>query len=355
MNIEKKDIYSVIGLMSGTSHDGVDAAFLYTDGLEFLDFRESLYLPYKKELRDRISAVINGDYRELWHVERDLTLHHAEAVKWLMEKANISVEQVGLIGFHGQNIKHSPDERITVQIGNGALLSQEAGCPVVYDFRASHVASGGQGAPLIPIFLKALKPYEAERYCYLNIGGVSNITYIEGDKVIGFDVGIGNAAADDLMKERLGLDYDSAGALASKGVVNSEMLECLKTHKYFDAPYPKSLDRNAFDLSAISSLSTEDALATIAEFVAFGVKRSLEHLPTKPDKIMVSGGGRKNKDILQRISSICALDAVDIDQYGLDGDMLEAQAFGYIAARCAKGLPCFIGSDVLSGSFVRCA
>ncbi|MCE2993232.1 MAG: anhydro-N-acetylmuramic acid kinase [Candidatus Jidaibacter sp.] len=340
--------------MSGTSHDGVDAAWLETDGCGYIEFKNSLYMPYPKDLRDQISVVINGDYTNLWQVERDLTMHHAHAVRALMKSASISHQDLDLIGFHGQNIKHTPSDRITVQIGNGALLSYESKCTVVYDFRSAHVASGGQGAPLIPVFLKALRPYESDHYCYLNIGGVSNITYIEGDKAIGFDVGLGNAASDDLVNARLGLNYDEGGTLAKSGDVNIDAFSALKADPYFAKQYPKSLDRNAFDFSVLAQLTTEDALATLAEFVAFGVEESLKQLPKKPDKIIVSGGGRKNAALLEVISARCCVEAVNIDQYGLDGDMLEAQAFGYIAARCAKGLPCFIGSDVLSGSFVSC-
>lgn len=347
--LKQKQTYTAIGLMSGTSFDGVDAALIETDGLSHINIKDGVYLPYPKELQDRIASVISNDYTQIWEVERDLTVLHADACSLLLKKLNISNKDIDLLGFHGQTIKHDPKNKITVQLGNAPLLSQLTGCTVVSDFRSAHVASGGQGAPLVPIFLQAMQPQHTKSSCYMNIGGVSNLCYIDGSTCIGFDVGIGNAPLNDIARAKAGIAYDDKGALAAQGVVNITLLNKLISDSYFIHPHPKSLDRNHFNLSELYTLDLHDALATLCEFIAHGIDKGLDLLPTRPSAIIISGGGRKNEFLLSRIAHVCNLMVLDIDTMGLDGDLLEAHAFGYIGVRCALGLPCFIGSEIKSG------
>lgn len=328
-----------IGLMSGTSMDGVDAALLRTDGRERIEAGPALTLPYDDIFRQRLRAVLGGK-GDVRGVERELTLRHAEAVKALLAKAGMGPGQVGLVGFHGQTILHAPDRGKTWQIGDGALLAAETGIDVVCDFRSADVAAGGQGAPLVPVFHAALAAGLERPLAVLNIGGVSNVTLIgtTGD-LLAFDTGPGNAPIDDWALRHTGTAVDRDGALARSGAVDRAILGRLLAHPYFVQKPPKSLDRDAFDLSPAKALNAGDGAATLTAFAVQAIGRARDHFPAAPRRWIVCGGGRHNPAILQGLRDLLGVPADPAEAVGWDGDALEAQAFAYLAVRSRLGLP----------------
>jgi anhydro-N-acetylmuramic acid kinase len=328
-----------IGLMSGTSMDGIDAALLRTDGRERIEAGPALTLPYDDGFRQRLRAILGGK-GDVRGVERDLTLRHAEAVKALLAKAGLAPGQVGLVGFHGQTILHAPDRGKTWQIGDGALLAAETGIDVVCDFRSADVAAGGQGAPLVTVFHAALSAGLERPLAVLNIGGVSNVTWIgaSGD-LLAFDTGPGNAPIDDWALRHTGTAVDRDGALARSGKVDRAILDRLLAHPYFAQRPPKSLDRNSFDLSQVNSLGTADGAATLTAFTTGAVHRASTHFPAAPRRWIVCGGGRHNPAILQGLRDLLGVPVDPAEAVGWDGDALEAQAFAYLAVRSRLGLP----------------
>jgi anhydro-N-acetylmuramic acid kinase len=330
-----------IGLMSGTSMDGVDAALLRTDGRERIEAGPALTLAYDDGFRQRLRSVLGGK-GDVRGVERALTLRHAEAVRALLAKAGLAPGQVGLVGFHGQTILHAPDRRKTWQIGDGALLAAETGIDVVCDFRSADVAAGGQGAPLVPVFHAALAAAAGlERpLAVLNIGGVANVTWIgaAGD-LLAFDTGPGNAPIDDWALRHTGTAVDRDAALARAGTVDRAILDRLLANPYFDLAPPKSLDRDAFDLSPVNSLGPADGAATLTAFTTAAIGRARAHFPEAPRRWIVCGGGRHNPAILAGLRALLAVPVDPAEAAGWDGDALEAQAFAYLAVRSRLGLP----------------
>lgn len=330
-----------IGLMSGTSLDGVDAAWLETDGERIGAAGPTLTLPYDDRLRADLRRVLDlapglqPDDRRLKSVEARLTEYHVRAVTALGRKAD-------LIGFHGQTILHQPDRRRTWQIGDAAELAWRTGLPVACDFRSADVAAGGQGAPLAPVFHAALARDLPRPVAVLNIGGVANLTWIGADgRLVAFDTGPGNGPLNDWAALHIGADFDRDGALARAGSVDAAVLEHLLADPYFHRAPPKSLDRldfaQALAASGLTGLSAADGAATLVAFTVEAIARA--PLPGPPQRWLVAGGGRHNPAILaglrQRLTSL-----VDpVETVGWDGDALEAQCFGFLAARAAAGLP----------------
>ncbi len=335
--------FKVIGLMSGTSLDGIDGALITTDGEGFITRQGFLSVPYDDGLRARIRACLNVDIdksRLVKEVEWDLTVAHAEVVKHLLAKLNLESKDVDLIGFHGQTIAHAPEKKYTCQLGDGALLAKLTGIPVVNDFRTADVKAGGQGAPLVPVYHQALAHDRQKPVAFLNIGGVANVTFVGSmGEVIAFDTGPGNALLDDWMLKRGGQKYDAGGKTAARGKIDENILKQLLAHKFFLAQPPKSLDRNAFAADVYDKLSLEDGAATLAAFTADSIAKSLSHLPAKPQLWVVSGGGRLNDFIMKRLESVVKAPVVSIDTLGLNGDAIEAEAFAYLAVRSFNGLP----------------
>ncbi|SON56502.1 Anhydro-N-acetylmuramic acid kinase [Hartmannibacter diazotrophicus] len=340
-----------LGLMSGTSMDGVDAALILTDGETIADFGPTHFRPYKERERDAMRAALKEarglDDRSarppaLAEAERIVTDCHIEVVRTLVAKADEAGIAAALVGFHGQTVFHAPDRRLTVQIGDGARLAHETGLPVIFDMRAADVASGGQGAPLVPVYHRALAQRAglALPVVLANLGGVANITYLGADGTLGaFDTGPANALMDDFISRRLGHAFDEAGQIAAKGRVYEATLARLMDNPYFAAPWPKSLDRDAFDASAVEALSVEDGLATLAAFTARSLAAGIALLPDRPTRIVAVGGGARNPVLLGHIAEACGVDAVAGDTLGFAGDFVEAQAFGFLAARSVRGLP----------------
>jgi anhydro-N-acetylmuramic acid kinase len=331
-----------LGLMSGTSLDGVDAALIATDGEKILEPGPALTLPYPEPLRNRLRAILGGA-GPVAEVERDVTLFHAEAVRALLAGAGAPGAKVELIGFHGHTILHRPGEGRTWQIGDGALLARELGLPVVNDFRSADVAAGGQGAPLAPIYHRALASHIARPVAVLNLGGVGNVTFIgEGDALLAFDTGPANALIDDWALKHTGRAVDRGGALAAAGKIDRDAVARFLTHPYFAQLPPKSLDRDDFHAVAkglTENLSAADGAATLTEFTIASVKAALAHLPARPSRWLVTGGGRHNPRIMAGLAMALAATVEPIEAIGENGDALEAHAFAYMAVRSARGLP----------------
>lgn len=333
----KKGVRRAIGLMSGTSLDGVDAALLETDGRMAIRPGPALTVPYDPALRARLRGLLDGR-GDAPAIARALTLAHAEAVSALLAKAGLDAAAVDVIGFPGHTIAHRPAERLTWQIGDGALLAERTGIDVVCDFRSRDAAAGGEGAPLAPLYHAALARSLERPLAVVNLGGVANLTWIGPDGALrAFDTGPGCALLDDLAAACGAGAYDAEGRLAAKGAVDRGRLADLLADPYFDRPPPKSLDRNAF-AGAADGLSAEDGAATLVAFTAEAIARGRDHLPAPPRRWLLTGGGRRNPALVAAIADALDAPVAAVESVGWDGDMLEAQAFAYLAVRACDGL-----------------
>lgn len=329
-----------LGLMSGTSCDGIDAALLTTDGRAQVSFGAAHSEDYPEEFRRRLRGVLGGR-GPVEAVGEELTRRHAEAVNRLLRSSGVSPSAVHVIGFHGQTILHEPDRRRTWQIGNGALLASLTGIDTVSDFRSADVAAGGQGAPFVPLYHQALAEKLERPIAVLNIGGVANVSFVGDDEesLLAFDTGPGNALIDDWAFRHTGRAVDEDGRLAGAGKVDRAALERLMSHGYFALPAPKSLDRDAFDPAAVSHLSAADGAATLVAFTAASVAHARRALPEVPRRWLVTGGGRHNPALMAGLRAQLQVPVDPVESVGWDGDALEAQAFAYLAVRSLAKLP----------------
>jgi anhydro-N-acetylmuramic acid kinase len=338
----------VLGLMSGTSMDGVDAAMVATDGEAIAGFGPRLFRPYADDQRALLRAAL-ADARAVRDrgerpgavaaAEAMVTAAHADAVAAL--RAAHPAAAIDLVGFHGQTVLHAPGRRLTLQIGDGAALARAVGVPVVFDFRAADVAAGGEGAPLVPVYHAALVARAGLRgtTAVVNLGGVANLTRIDpGGGLIAGDTGPGNALLDDLVRQRTGAALDEDGRLARAGRVDEGALAALLDHPWFARPLPKSLDRNAFSLEPVAGLATADAAATLVAFTAAAVARGLA-AAGGADQVILSGGGARNPVLVAAIAAACRVPVKDAGALGWSADFIEAEAFAYLAARSLRGLP----------------
>ncbi|HET6389986.1 anhydro-N-acetylmuramic acid kinase [Hyphomicrobium sp.] len=339
-----------IGLMSGTSLDGIDAAFLETDGEDIVIRGPARTYPYDDGMRRLLltaiadaGGLISRAERPhaLAEAEQALTEYHARAVAQYLADVEIDPAAIDVIGFHGQTVLHRPEARLTVQLGRGDLLAHMTGCPVVYDLRAADVAAGGQGAPLVPVYHRALTAKLPHRpVAVVNIGGVANVTWIGRDgSLIAFDTGPGNAMLDDWMARKTGAYLDAGGATAAQGLADEEIVRRFLSHAYFNAPPPKSLDRNMFSSDLIENLSAEDGAATLAAFTARAIAKAREHMPVEPELWIVAGGGRKNRAIMRMLAEQVHNAVVPAETVEFDGDAMEAEAWAYLAVRSIRELP----------------
>jgi len=327
-----------IGLMSGTSLDGIDAALIETDGEQVFATGPSLTIPYSKSLRERLRAIL-GRRDPVPDIERALTEQHATAVEALLRDASLKPADIRVVGFHGHTLLHRPQERYTRQIGDGALLARLTGIDVVNDFRTADVAAGGEGAPLVPAYHQALARTLEQPLAVLNIGGIANVTYVGAGQLIAFDTGPGNALLDQWTEKTTGNPYDAGGALAALGTPNKPVLDRLMQNPFFRRKPPKSLDRLDFDLVPLDGLSPSDGAATLAAFTCRAVGQARDHLPEAPRRWLVTGGGRHNDALMQMLAQLVAAPVAAVESVGWDGDALEAQAFGFLAVRSLRGLP----------------
>jgi anhydro-N-acetylmuramic acid kinase len=336
--------------MSGTSLDGVDAAILDTNGRDVAVPGPDLTVPYQKETRAMLKWTLDAA-RELPQdmaqpqfirdAERHLTELHAEAVKALLVKSGLEPQDIALVGFHGQTILHRPEQNLTWQIGDGALLARLTGIDVVNDFRSADVKAGGQGAPLMPLYHAALARKSGLNLplVLVNIGGVANVTYISGDTVLAFDTGPGNAPIDDWMHTHSGKPVDVDGAFAAMGKVEFGVLGKMLANPWFNRPPPKSLDRMDFSTEEVQFLPPTDGAATLTAFVAASIARAQEHFPKEPTAWIVTGGGRNNKTLMRTLKSRVKAPVLTAEEANWDGDAMEAEGFAYLAMRSKMGLP----------------
>ena len=335
---------NVIGLMSGTSMDGIDAAFLKTDGLLHVEAGEAITVPYSEDLRQKLSELVSSGI-DSKNVEEQITVKHAEVIIQLLKKTNTPANEIDLIGFHGHTVFHSPARRMTLQIGDGELLAKLTGVDVVCDFRSNDVKQGGQGAPLVPLYHQAIATKLIKPLAILNLGGVANISWLgHENELLAFDTGPGNALLDDYISLHLGEKQDTGGKLSLSGNVDQGSLITLLEHPYFLKKAPKSLDRNEFDWTPVSRLSIADGATTLCAFTAEAVARSIQIIPEPPEIWLVTGGGRHNLAMMQELKNRLEAPVKSVDDIGWKGDFLEAQAFGYLAVRSLKGLPLSIPS-----------
>ncbi len=372
--MEFDDPVWALGLMSGTSLDGVDAALLCTDGVEITAFGPGAERPYAAEEIAAISAVMADpmahrppetyDHNQrLRSAAHEVLQAHAHAVTDLLCKTDIAPS---LIGFHGQTVAHSPDEGWTWQVGDGAALAHAVNRPVVWDFRSADMVAGGEGAPLAPVYHWALARYIGDNapVVFLNLGGVGNVTWVdptaetpeEDGALVAFDTGPANALLNDWMQQKTGQPLDRDGAAAAAGTPDMEIVRsgnALQT--YLQRAAPKSLDRNDFAsfLDAMSDLNVEDGAATLTALTAACVAASLPHLPSPPSRWLICGGGRKNAVMMAMLADQLNGSVDPVEAVGLSGDLLEAQAFAYLAVRSARGLPLSFPGTTGCGAPVR--
>ncbi|MDE1897005.1 MAG: anhydro-N-acetylmuramic acid kinase [Rhodospirillales bacterium] len=329
-----------IGLMSGTSLDGVDAAWVQTDGETVSGFGQAATVLYEDSLRADLrrildlAAALAADDPFLRDVTEKLTREHALAVAVLGKAADV-------IGFHGQTILHAPEAGRTWQIGDAPLLSHITRLPVVHDFRSADVAAGGQGAPLVPLFHAAMAKEIEKPLLIVNIGGVANATWLgPNGEIIACDTGPGNGPLDDLAQKHLGQAYDKDGALAASGQVDYARLRALLAHPFFALPPPKSLDRLSFSSlieQAIAGLAPPEAAATLAAFICAAIAQT--PWPAPPKQVLVTGGGRHNATLMAGLAARFTVPVQPVEAVGWNGDALEAQCFAFLAVRSLRGLP----------------
>ncbi len=329
---------TALGLMSGTSMDGIDAALIETDGQNAGKRIASDFLAYPDDIKTAIRACLGLSADTDGRVAAAETLVTDWHIKMVRNFAAAHDHKIDLVGFHGQTIFHDPANGRTWQIGDGGRLARETGIDVMFDFRTADVQNGGQGAPLLPLYHQALirQANLAEPACILNIGGVGNIAWTQGDDIYACDTGPGNALIDDWMLRQTGTAMDRNGEAASLGKIDEARIERWMQNPFFAAPAPKSLDRNAFADCTVDDMSTEDGAATLAAFTVASVIRALALMPAPASKVIVAGGGRKNPAIMHGLGSHVAV--ANADQMGWPGDYMEAEGFAYLAVRALRGL-----------------
>ena len=342
-----EDTCLAVGLMSGTSMDGIDAALIETDG-EAVTWRgPALTLPYDAEFRRDLRAALGHDPL-IRPPENDLigrlTERHGDAVRALLAEAGKSPGDIRAVGFHGHTVLHRPEHGVTRQIGDPAKLARDTGIDVIGDLRLNDVAAGGEGAPLVPVYHRALARGLDKPLAVLNLGGVANVTWIgpddqgDGGDLLAFDTGPGNALLDDWVQEKTGQTMDQDGALSARGTVDQHALSTLMNHDYFEMLPPKSLDRGAFGLGPVQGLSVAAGAATRAAFTVAAVARAALFFPVPVTRWLVTGGGRHNAAIMQGLRRALGVEVLPVEDVGWSGDALEAEAFAFLAVRALKGL-----------------
>jgi anhydro-N-acetylmuramic acid kinase len=337
-----------LGLMSGTSLDGIDAALILTDGHRVKEFGAAMTVPLDPMLRHEIKAAMHGE-GDIPKLENEITLKHADVVRQLLQQANLKPKDVHVIGFHGQTIMHRPRDGITWQLGNGALLAERTRINVVCDFRRRDVAAGGEGAPLVPIYHAALAQDLELPVAVLNIGGIANVTWIGSSEylhkanvleydIVAFDTGTGNALLNDWMLKTSGKEYDKDGELARSGTPDMACVAKYMEHPYFKKHPPKSLDRNDFTLDTVKHLQAADGAATLTRFTVESVVAAAKHFPIPATRWLVCGGGAHNQTMMAGLREQLG-NVEPVSSIGWNGDALEAQAFAFLAVRSLKRLP----------------
>lgn len=344
-----------IGLMSGTSMDGIDIACVETDGQATVTRGPSGFVPYEAAFRRRIEASLDEakairrrDERPggLAALEADITHRHVEAVRAFLKDNGWTADEIAVIGFHGQTVLHRPEKALTVQLGDGVALARDTGIPVVFDMRANDMAHGGQGAPLVPAWhaalARALEPGRVEfPVMAVNVGGISNVTWVpEEGAPVAFDSGPGNTLIDQWVQAVAGIPYDDGGRIASEGAVIAAALARYMDNPFFARGGAKSLDRNDFTLEPLGKAELADGARTLAAVTAHAIARAADHVPERPRTWVLCGGGRKNALIRRELDTLVEPARVLVaEDLGWNGDSMEAEAWAYLAVRAMKGLP----------------
>ena len=332
-----------IGVISGTSMDGIDVALLDGDG-ESAQAGPGATYPYPPEVAARLREVVSDPLRAagpLGDLEREVTDAHVAAVEAFLTEYTIPRATVALVGLHGQTVLHRPAERYTRQLCDGARAAERLVIDVVCDFRSADVAAGGEGAPLVPLYHAALAADLARPLMFLNWGGVGNVTYLgPRGEIVAFDTGPANALIDDFVRRRLGLSHDENGALAATGEVRGDLVAGWMEDSYFRRPAPKSLDRNHFQalVASVELLSDADGAATLAAFTIEATAAALDHVPEPPRRWLVCGGGRRNATLMARLARRLGVAVEPVEAIGQDGDFVEAACFAHLALRSRRGL-----------------
>ena len=359
-------LLTALGLMSGTSMDGIDVALLKTDGDSLVERGPFESFAYPDDFRARLRQGLidakpirkrSARPGSLKGLERELTERHAAAVTRFLSTQGIAPSAVDVVGFHGQTVLHRPSKRtdqrwawlkgftgprtLTVQLGDGRALARSIGIDVVYDMRAADCRAGGEGAPLVPVYHRALSAKLGDRpLAVLNIGGVANVTWIGRDgRLIAFDTGPGNALIDDWLLQHTGKAIDEDGRLADTGKIDESLLTAMLRDAYFAKLPPKSLDRKSFLIVGMTGISPADGAATLTAFTAAAVRRAIEHMPEPPVLWLICGGGRRNRTLMQELAARLETAVAPIEAIGANGDAIEAEAWAYLAVRSLRGLP----------------
>lgn len=338
--------------------DGIDIAFIETDGENEVRRGAAGFVPYDTAFRRQIEAGLDDAKLirarterpgVLAAIEKELSNRHAKAVIDFLSDNKIARNDIDIIGFHGQTVLHRPLQGLTIQLGDARMLAKMTGIPVVYDMRANDMVHGGQGAPLVPAYHKALAaqvPAEISKgkpVVFVNIGGISNVTCISGKgDPIAFDTGPGNTLIDQWVSDKAGIAYDAGGMIASEGQVVADRVGRYLTKRFFDLPPPKSLDRNDFTLDELGDLELADGARTLARVTADAILKAGVHAPETPSLWIICGGGRKNTTIMADLADGAAASGAKVvvaEELGFNGDSMEAEAWAYLAVRALDGLP----------------
>jgi anhydro-N-acetylmuramic acid kinase len=336
---------TAIGVISGTSMDGIDVALIRSDGESRVETGPAATFPYPEAVAQRLRAVVAATLEAEApqpELERDVTDAHVAAVEAFLTRFAVARETVGLAGLHGQTILHRPKAGLTRQLCDGARAAAALGIDVVNDFRSADVAAGGEGAPLAPVYHAAMTAGLERPLMVLNWGGVGNVTWLgPANEIVAFDTGPANALIDDFLLQRRGVAFDADGRLAASGRVDEAALTTMMGDSYFDRPPPKSLDRNHFaaTAAAVMDLSDTDGAATLAAFTVEATVAALRQVSSSPKRWLVGGGGRRNSLLMRTLAKRLGAPVEPVEAIGFDGDAIEAQCFAYLAIRARRGLP----------------
>ena len=341
----KKNSYLSLGVMSGTSNDGIDISLIQSDGKNKLKIMGSMYIKYNnkltKDLNDLTGSIKNQRMNSslIIDLQDRVTISYIHAIRKFINSINTKID---LISLHGQTIFHDPTKKISIQLCNANLIKAEFNCQIIYDFRQNDLRNGGEGAPLVPIFHNLINKHLSlsGTNAYLNIGGISNITIIKNNKIVSaFDTGPGMAILNDYVYYKKKKFYDRDGIDSSKGIFNKNLINKLLKNHFFEKKPPKSLDKNYFNKSKFLKLPYYDACASIVEFTAECIRIGVTQSKYTIDNLILMGGGVKNKYLIRRIKDKLNINVLEAEVLGIDEDFIEAQAFAYLGIRSVKKLP----------------
>ena len=338
--------FLTIGAMSGTSADGIDISLIETDGLNYFKPIKNVSIAYKKNLKKMILNLSRKFKNKTYHyqiirIEQMITTNYIIGIEKLLKSSKVKIEDITIVGLHGQTIYHEPTRYISLQLINSKKISEHFKIKVISDFRENDIIRGGEGAPLVPIFHKVLMKYLKinEPTIFINIGGISNITYVDSKNLIAFDTGPGMCLLDDYVNKNSNNNFDYGGKFSNKGNVSKKIISQNMLDKFFKKRYPKSIDRNYFSLNVYSQLDFFDACSTISMFTAFSIFNGIKKLNKKYKNIYIMGGGSKNLFILRELSKLTKVQVKSINTKKLSEKYIESQAFAYLAIRSLKKLP----------------